>query len=585
MVASASGVCSVPARGPDKPRPILPYAKVEIARKPVFRGDGIPAVKRFGSQLRGSANKLEAMGPGSLSDSVTGDARKAVMVVGEKGLTSNEDSAPPTPGPDDLRPTIPLSNLAQGIVGWESQDDPEMPFNFPLRKKWTIIGLLSVITFFVPFASAVQSTSIRAIMTDLGEKSATMVTATVSIYLLGYVIGPLFLAPLSEIYGRKIVLDASNLFFVVWQIGCAMAPNTATLIVARVVGDLFRTEERGLAMGIFSIGPLFGPTLGPLIGAYLSQSLGWRWDFWLFLIVSTPAAVLGIFFIKETNHRVLVERKTKRLRNVTPKAEALRSCYDDESVSVSTTSSGGRPQSSNAYTVIARGLLRPLTLLFKPLVFAVSLYTAFAYGAYYLLLTTIGRVFTQTYGWSVGLAGLVYLSPGLGGLLGLVVFMIASDRDLVSRVQKNNGCYEPEMRLPLSIKFAFVSPVTFFVFGWAAEKQAHWAVPLVSLLPFTFAMSGIFQTLQLGGALTGCRAYLVDCYEAYSATAVAASAVFRSIMGAALPIAGPKMFEVLGLGWGCSLLGFVCLALVPTPLLLWRLGKRLRLRSKVPFET
>ncbi|KAK8058189.1 hypothetical protein PG994_008637 [Apiospora phragmitis] len=500
------------------------------------------------------------MSPGSASKSVIGDFVE--VEPPEKSLTPIEDSAPPTPDSDDLRPAIPLSNLAEGIVGWESQDDPAMPFNFPLRRKWLIIGLLSVVTFFVPFASAVQTPSVQIIMVDLGEKSATMVTVTVSIYLLGYVVGPLFLAPLFEIYGRRLVLNASNLFFVVWQIGCAMAPNTATLIVARffsglgvpaviVVGDLFQTDERGLAMG---------PTIGPLVGAYLSQSLGWRWDFWLILIACTPVVLVGLLFLPETNHRVLVERKARRMRVTTEKAD-LRSCYEDPESSLS------KPQSNTS--AIAQGLLRPLTLLFKPLVFSVSLYTAFAYGAYYLLLTTIGRVFTQTYGWSVGQAGLVYLSLGLGGLLGLFAVMATSDRDLVRRVKKNNSCYEPEMRLPLSIRFALIAPITFFVFGWAAEKHVHWAVPLLSLIPFTFAMSGIFQTLQL---------YLVDCYEAYSATAVAASAVFRSILGAALPIAGPKMFEVLGLGWGCSLLGFICLALVPTPLLLWRFGKHLRLK-------
>ncbi|KAK7990512.1 MFS multidrug transporter [Apiospora arundinis] len=535
------------------------------------------------------------MGSGFSPDTVVGDEKKAELT--ETSLTPvQEDSVPPTPNSDadddgdDVRPPIPLSDLAQGIVGWESRDDPALPFNFPLRRKWLIVGLLSVITFFVPFASAVQSPSVRTIMADLGEQSATMGTVTVTIYLLGYVVGPLFLAPLSEIYGRRHVLNASNLFFVVWQIGCAMAPNTAILIVARffsglggagcntigpsVVGDLFRTEERGVAMAVFSIGPLFGPTIGPLVGAYLSQSLGWRWDFWLILIVSAPAVVLGFWFIAETNHRVLIERKTRNLRDTTHKAD-LRSGYEE---AVSSSSSPSSPSNSQA---IALGLLRPLTLLCTPLVFSVSLYTAFAYGAYYLLLTTIGRVFTQTYGWSVGQAGLAYLSPGLGGLLGLVAVMVLSDRDLARRVAKakNNSSnsaagYEPEMRLPLSVKFALVSPITFFVFGWAAEKHVHWAVPLVSLLPFTFAMSGIFQTLQL---------YLVDCYEAYSATAVAASAVFRSILGAALPIAGPRMFEALGLGWGCSLLGFICLALVPTPLFLWRFGKQLRLKSKVPF--
>lgn len=61
---------------------------------------------------------------------------------------------------------------------------------------------------------------------------------TVSIYLLGYVVSPVFIAPLSEIYGRRLILTVANVFFCVWQIGCALAPNIAALIVARFFSGL-----------------------------------------------------------------------------------------------------------------------------------------------------------------------------------------------------------------------------------------------------------------------------------------------------------------------------------------------------------
>jgi MFS family permease len=128
---------------------------------------------------------------------------------------------------------IPTSDLDNGIVGWDSQDDPAMPLNFPRRVKWLIVGLLSVITLLTPFASSILAPGIGALDRDFGNDNTTVGAMTVSIYLLGYVIGPLFLAPLSEIYGRKPVLGAANVFFCVWQIGCALAPNIAALIVFR----------------------------------------------------------------------------------------------------------------------------------------------------------------------------------------------------------------------------------------------------------------------------------------------------------------------------------------------------------------
>lgn len=172
------------------------------------------------------------------------------------------------------REPIPVMNLAEGIVGWEGQDDPAMPLNLPQSKKWLLVGLLSAITLVTPFASSILSPGISSLMVEFGETDAIVGAMTVSIYLLGYVVGPMFLAPLSEIYGRRPVLTGANIFFCLWQIGCALAPNITTLIIFRfftgvggsgcltlgggLVGDIFRPEERGFAMGIWTIGPLFG---------------------------------------------------------------------------------------------------------------------------------------------------------------------------------------------------------------------------------------------------------------------------------------------------------------------------------------
>lgn len=70
--------------------------------------------------------------------------------------------------------------------------------------------------------------------------------------------------------------------------------------------------------------------------------------------------------------------------------------------------------------------------------------------------------------------------------------------------------------------------------------------------------------------------YLVDAYTIYAASAMAANAVFRSLVGALLPLAGGPMYEALGLGWGNSLLGFISLALAPLPAIFYIYGERIR---------
>ncbi|KAL2019036.1 hypothetical protein VTK56DRAFT_10140 [Thermocarpiscus australiensis] len=467
---------------------------------------------------------------------------------------------------------IPTSNLDEGVVGWEGQDDPDMPLNFPRAKKWLIVGLLSAITLLTPLASSILAPGIGSLSREFGNTNEIVGTMTVSIYLLGYVVGPLFLAPLSELYGRRPVLAAANIFFCVWQIGCALAPSIASLIVFRflsgiggagvltlgagVISDVFRTDERGFAIGIYTLGPLLGPTIGPVVGSWLPQTIGWRWDFWIVFIVSVVVIAIFEFLNRETNPRILIQRKVQRLQKELGRSD-LRSCYE----------TAGSEQRSPTRTLL-NGLVRPTKMLFlSPLVFFVSLYIAFTYGTLYLLFTTIPVVFQETYGWSLGITGLVYICLGIANLSGWAVITATSDRGVVRRTKANGGVFEPEMRLPMSIYFSFFLPMTFFWYGWSTYYVTHWIVPVLGLFPFSFGIIGIFLPLTT---------YLVDCYPMYAASAIAANTVFRSLAGMLLPLAGPSMYQNLGLGWGNSLLGFICVVMIPVPMLLYRYGARLR---------
>jgi hypothetical protein len=70
--------------------------------------------------------------------------------------------------------------------------------------------------------------------------------------------------------------------------------------------------------------------------------------------------------------------------------------------------------------------------------------------------------------------------------------------------------------------------------------------------------------------------YLLDAYTVYAASVSAASTVFRSLLGALLPLAGNSMYNAMGVGWGTSLLGFIAVAFIPVPLIFWKFGQRIR---------
>jgi hypothetical protein len=76
------------------------------------------------------------------------------------------------------------------------------------------------------------------------------------------------------------------------------------------------------------------------------------------------------------------------------------------------------------------------------------------------------------------------------------------------------------------------------------------------------------------------QAYLVDAFTIYAASALAATTVTRSVMAAVLPLAAPKMYKALGIGWGNSLLAFLALACIPIPWLLLVNGESMRKRNE-----
>jgi len=401
--------------------------------------------------------------------------------------------------------------------------------------------------------------------------STILSSLTVSIFVLGYVIGPLILAPLSEIYGRRFVLTGANAFFCVWQIGCALAPNLASLIIFRflagiggsgcltigggVIADLFNADRRGLATAVYSLGPLFGPVVGPICGGFIAQQIGWRWVFWI-LLISGSLVTIGIETLnRETNPRVLISRKVKRLQKELNRTD-LRSCYEPEG------------PAHSAAQILTKGFLRPLIMLLKsPIVFLLSLYMAVIYGLLYLLFTTITTVYIETYHWQPELCGLAYIGLGGGFFLGILVVSKISDPTVVRMTKANGGVFEPEMRLPACIFFACFIPISFFWYGWAADKAVHWIVPILGLIPFGFGMMGIFIPIQT---------YIIDSFPSFAASGIAALTVSRSLFGAFLPLAGPPMYSSLGLGWGNSVLGFVALGLIPAPLLIYKFGGRIR---------
>lgn len=146
---------------------------------------------------------------------------------------------------------------------------------------------------------------IPEVMSDFNSHNAQLGSLVVSIYVLGYAFGPLLIAPLSEMYGRLVMYHTCNVFFVVLTIACAVSSNFNMLIGFRFVAGVFGScpltigggtiadivvqEKRGGVLAVWALGPLMGPVIGPVVGGYVTQSLGWRWIFWILTILVSIA--------------------------------------------------------------------------------------------------------------------------------------------------------------------------------------------------------------------------------------------------------------------------------------------------------
>lgn len=129
-----------------------------------------------------------------------------------------------------------LKLMAQ--VTWNGPDDPDNPKNWPAKKKWAAVVTVSSFTFISPVASSMVAPALQSIRSDFGIEDQVVSQLTLSIFVLAYAIGPLFLGPFSEIYGRVIVLQLANLFFLVFNIACGVAKTEAQMIVFRFLAGL-----------------------------------------------------------------------------------------------------------------------------------------------------------------------------------------------------------------------------------------------------------------------------------------------------------------------------------------------------------
>ncbi|MFC3652523.1 MDR family MFS transporter [Dyella humi] len=180
-----------------------------------------------------------------------------------------------------------------------------------------LFSALLLVMLLAALDQTIVSTALPTIVGELGglESLSWVVTA----YLLtSTIVVPLY-GKLGDLFGRKIVLQAAIVLFLVGSALCGLAQNMTELILMRalqglggggllvvtmaVIGDVIPPAERGRFQGMF--GAIYGlaTVVGPLLGGFLVEHLSWRWIFYINLPLGVLALlVIGAVFRPHTAH-------------------------------------------------------------------------------------------------------------------------------------------------------------------------------------------------------------------------------------------------------------------------------------------
>ena len=406
--------------------------------------------------------------------------------------------------------------------------DPRNPMHFPQWKKWVITILVAFATLAVAFVSAAYSGGVVQIIKEFGSSSEIAILG-VSLFVMGFAIGPLLWAPLSEMYGRQILFFGTYAMLTFFNAGAAGSQNIQTLIILRffagafgsspltnaggVIADMFPASQRGVAMSVFSAAPFLGPTIGPIVGGFLAQTEGWRWVEGLMAIFTGALWLVGAILIPETYSPVILRRRAAKMSKMTGKVYKSRMEVDQ----------GEKTLSAELKIAISR----PWKLLLRePIVLLLSIYMAIIYGTLYMMFAAFPIVYQQNRGWSEGIGGLAFIGVAVGMMIA-VIYSAFDNKRYNQAAAQNNGKAPPEARLPPSMVGSVFLPVGLFWFAWTNYPNIHWSASIIGTAPFGFGMVLVFLSIMN---------YLIDAYTIYAASVLAANSVLRSLFGAAFPL-------------------------------------------------
>lgn len=331
-------------------------------------------------------------------------------------------------------------------------DDDELPRNASRAKRWSWTLVIAAL-----YVVQMAGTSIHSGLSDALQRAfdvqAELVRLGITLYLVGFIFGPMIWGPLSEIRGRKQVTVISCLLFIAFNVGCALSRNIQTFLVMRflaglaassaqtnlpsIVADLWPPEQRLFPQFCYSGSAFSAPVIGPIVSGYLNLNRdpdAWRWAFWIECIAAAALLFPLQFFVPETNPERIVLAKAQSLR---------RKTGDDTWYA---------PLETTHVTIasfVTKYMTRPFRIcVSEPILAYLALWLSFLFSVQYIFLEAFSVLYGDYYGFNTGQQGLAFIPIAVGVSLS-IFFLYPANKSYHKRKRQLGGQTSPEARLPL----------------------------------------------------------------------------------------------------------------------------------------
>lgn len=201
----------------------------------------------------------------------------------------------------------------------------ENPREWSARKKVRVTLVLGAMVLSFTYLSTAFALSSNSLQRQFNA-SAEVVTLGLSLYVLGFALGPLLMGPLAQTNGKRPVYVVSWILFTACCFIMSESHNLPVILTFRLISSIAGSSALNNVPASYSdmttpsrFAPFFacygfsafaGPALGGLVGAFVNERAGWQWNLRHQAIFVAVVTIFGVSFVPETDHP-----KLKRLHD------------------------------------------------------------------------------------------------------------------------------------------------------------------------------------------------------------------------------------------------------------------------------